>query len=331
MAKQETAVIKYNESASSLTQLRQGLVAQKKSFAEVLPNWMEADAVINRIVRVAQNEPKVLDCTLKSIVLAARFCSEIGMEPNTPEAHVYLIPYGKELQPVMGYRGMITLAHRSKGLKDIQTGTVYKGDTFRIVQGTNPTIEHERNYNEPRNVDDIVCSYAVFRLMNGGVQVRVVDKAEVQTLIDAAKKSQRKVNPWRDNISAMMEKTAIRRGMKLVPLESSSFAYNAINRAIQVDELIESGQSISEAIDVEIIDLDNQDDRILNSVKNAVSDNTTPCSLSPERVGIENAFLDAYKAKFGTKGVYTEFTGRLLKDMSEDEIRTFTAELQKES
>jgi recombination protein RecT len=95
-------------------------------MALALPKHMTAD----RLARIATTEirkvPKLAACDQASFLGAIMQCAQLGLEPGGALGHAYLIPFDKrqkvngwetvstEAQLIIGYRGMIDLARRSR-------------------------------------------------------------------------------------------------------------------------------------------------------------------------------------------------------------------------
>ncbi|MED0762673.1 recombinase RecT, partial [Aneurinibacillus thermoaerophilus] len=57
--------------------------------------------------------------------------------------HCYIIPYGREAQFIIGYKGMIDLARRSGQIEQIYAHAVYEADHFEYELGLHPKLVHK--------------------------------------------------------------------------------------------------------------------------------------------------------------------------------------------
>ncbi len=200
------------------------LDSTKQAISEVLPKAMDANRFLRLSLTALRRTPKLQLCTPESFMGALAQCAVLGLEPETPLAHAYLIPYGKECTLVLGYKGLIDLARRSGQVNGIYAEVVYAGDMFEWEQGLNPTVRHKR-LAEPviRNTNgktlftgqNVTHAYAVAKV-NGDPQFVVMTKTELDSI-----KSQSKAGndgPWVTHPEEMMKKSAIRRLSKLLPL-----------------------------------------------------------------------------------------------------------------
>jgi recombination protein RecT len=64
------------------------------------------------IATAVQKNPILLDCEPKSVLLAAYEAAELGVNMNPSLQLGYMIPYGKQAQFQLGYRGMVQKATR---------------------------------------------------------------------------------------------------------------------------------------------------------------------------------------------------------------------------
>jgi len=97
---------------------------------------MSAKEFTVSVMNAVKKQPKLLDCDPKTLFGAILLSAELGLKPNTPEGFAYIIPYGKEAQFQIGYKGLIEIAYRSPMVKAIKGITVYENEFYQ---------EHEDN------------------------------------------------------------------------------------------------------------------------------------------------------------------------------------------
>lgn len=204
--------------------------ANKDALTALMPEFMKRNP--NRMVTLALNclrtTPKLMDCTLDSLFRAIIICAQFGLEPNTPQGHIYLIPFENrrkkvvEVQIILGYKGLIDLARRSGEIETITARVAYKGDDFSIEYGTVDAIKHIPKLDgEP---GAIIGVYAVAKLKGGGYQFEWMSVAQINKIRDesqgykTAKAFGRTNTPWHTNWEEMAKKTAIRRLCKYLPM-----------------------------------------------------------------------------------------------------------------
>lgn len=185
---------------------------------------------IQKIVVAACNaDEKLAACTPESIWSSVQKSIQLGLEPCSPLGHSYLVPFKNkgvaEATLIVGYKGLLVLARRSGEIKSISVGIVRKGDLFKEVRGTNPSIIHEP---DESHAGKPTHYYAVVHYVGGGETFEVLTVAEVLTFRDRSRASGS--GPWVTDFDAMAIKTAIRRALKTAPLSAD------LADAIETDE-----------------------------------------------------------------------------------------------
>lgn len=93
-------------------------------------------------VNAIKKTPKLLDCNIKSLFGSILLSAELGLKPNTPDGLSYIIPYGKEAQFQIGYKGLIEIALRSPMVKQIVGGAVYENEFYEETEGSYRYIKY---------------------------------------------------------------------------------------------------------------------------------------------------------------------------------------------
>lgn len=120
-----------------------------------LPRHMNADRMLRVCTLAVQKVPKLAECDIITLLGAMISLATLGLEPNTPLGHAYLIPFEKrvkrdgkwvsgtvEVQVIIGYRGYIDLARRSGELRALHADVVYEGDEFSFEYGSKMHLMH---------------------------------------------------------------------------------------------------------------------------------------------------------------------------------------------
>lgn len=192
------------------------IVAMKSGIAAALPSVMTPERFTRIALSAVSGNPKLASCDPGSFLAAMMTAAQLGLEPNTPLGQAYLIPYGKQCQFQLGYKGLIDLAWRSGEVADIQAETVYENDLWEYELGLNPKLRHV-----PADKDrgDPVRYYAVIRTKDGGSISAVMSSADV---LAHAKKYSKSFGsgPWQTNFDEMAKKTVLKRALKYAPLKS---------------------------------------------------------------------------------------------------------------
>lgn len=194
------------------------LLARKSDISAVLPRHLTAERMLRLALIAANNQPKILECEPASVIQAVVSASSLGLSIGGQfGSEAYLVPYGRQCQLIVSYRGMISLARRSGQISTIEAHCVYENDGFEYSLGLNPKLQHSPHRGQDRG--ELVAVYAIARFREEGVyQLEVMWRHEV----DQIRKLSRSGNsgPWKDHFDEMARKTVVRRLAKYLPLSA---------------------------------------------------------------------------------------------------------------
>ena len=188
----------------------------KDQMALALPKHMNADRLPRVALTECRKNPKLMQCGVESFASCMLTASQIGLEIGSAFGQAYLVPYGKECQLIIGYKGMVQLAYRSGQIKTIHADVVYDNDFFDYGRGMNQRFEHVPNMQQDGN--EITHAYAYAHLINGGFEFVVLKKKDV----DKIKSSSKSANIWNAHYEEMAKKTVHRRLFKMLPVIDTS-------------------------------------------------------------------------------------------------------------
>lgn len=178
----------------------------KSQIALALPKHMTSDRMARVALTAVNKNPKLLECSPSSVLSCLMSCSAIGLEPDGRNAH--LIPYGKDCQLIVDYKGLVALATRNGHI--VRAEKVCENDSFSyiVVNGT-PELKHAIDWKRPRGN---AYAYYATCVREGVLDVEVMTKDEV----DAIRKRSRAANsgPWVSDYDEMAKKTVLRRMSK---------------------------------------------------------------------------------------------------------------------
>lgn len=210
-----------------------------------LPAHLTTDRMLRVAMTTIQRNPKLLDCTPQSLLGSIMQAAQLGLEPDGLLGQAYLVPYGKTVTLIPGYRGLMQLARRSGEISTIQAHVVNARDSFTFSYGLEPKLEHIPTQEEDSG--PFVAVYAIARLKDGGSQFVVMWRRQVDAI---RKRSKAGVDgPWVTDYDEMAKKTALRRLFKLLPCSIE------LATAVSLDERAESGlpQDLDVTIDAEAL------------------------------------------------------------------------------
>lgn len=187
----------------------------RPEIERALPKHMDADRLARMALNVVSATPALAECDPYTFIGALLTASQLGLEPG-PLGEAYLVPYGRKVQFIPGYRGLVKLAYQSGMVDLIEARIVHEGDEFDYAFGLDPFLTHK-----PAAGDDAKMShaYAVIRLK--GVSRPLFDvmrRAEVEAV--RARSRAKDNGPWMTDYEAMARKTVLKRLVKWAPLSS---------------------------------------------------------------------------------------------------------------
>lgn len=209
------------------------LEAMKGEIARCLPKHLTADRMTRVALTEVRKNPKLAACDQASFLGAIMQCSQLGLEPGGVLGHAYLLPFDnkkegkKEVQLIIGYKGLLDLARRSGQIKSMEARAVYANDKFRVSFGLTPELFHEPNLGAGDR-GALTHVYAVAHLVGGGTQFEVMSLAEVQKVRQQSQAGN--YGPWVTHFEEMAKKSALRRLFKYLPVSLE------IQRAVAMDK-----------------------------------------------------------------------------------------------
>jgi len=220
--------------------------------------------------------------------------STLGLEPETPLGHAYLVPYRnnktgqKEAQFIIGYKGLADLMYRSGKVESIEAHAVYENDDFKFELGSNSYISHKPKLTGDRG--KILCAYAVVHVKGSSKPViEIVGQAEIDLAKSKSMSANSDYSPWNQFPAEMWKKTAVRRIAKLLPL---SIENQNVAIAIEHDTRADLGLTqelppeLAEIAPEDEIDTTSKTDKLADEVEKKNNTSTEPPSGEPQRQDI---------------------------------------------
>lgn len=216
----------------------------KQQLAAVAAEHMRPERMMRLMANALRTTPQLGDCTPLSLLGAMMTCASLGVEPNTPLGHAYLIPFKNkskgitEVQFILGYKGMIDLARRSGHIVSITANVHYSDDELWIYEeGTEAQLRHRPGH----QAGEKLHAYAIARFTDGGHAYVVLPWSKVMSVRDGsqgyqrAKRYGRTDTPWIEHEHEMGAKTAVRALFKYLPI-SVEKAGERLSDAMVVDD-----------------------------------------------------------------------------------------------
>jgi len=256
--------------------------AIKEGLQRALPQaGVSFDRLMSTLVGAIHKNPGLLLCERGSLFQSIVRSAQMGLEIDSPLGHAYLIPFKQQVQLIIGYKGLITLAYRDPHLVSLYAHTVGEYDEFDYELGTKPFVHHKPNLKEwTLEPEKLVAAYAVAKLRNGGEIIEVVPGGVIEQLcVDQLAKHGGK-GVWREHFGAQARKTAIRRISNHLP-KSAEDSARQWYEALEHEHRTEAGQ-------------------------------VTDAVVLPETPEMSQPFVDGDKPEFEVEAVETEETAESL-------------------
>lgn len=214
--------------------LSKTLENRREELVKILPASIAPDRIMGAALTAVTKNPKLLECNTISIYSALLQSGRLGLIPDSVIGECYLIPYGKNCNLVIGYKGLLSLAKRTGLVKVIYADAVFEKDEFKEVKGLNRDLVHVPSEETNPTTDKITHFYAVIQYMNGGFNFVVMKRSEVDFIKNkyGGKNSQ----SWADSYAEMGKKTILKRLLKTEDLSPE------LKTAITLDDMAEIGK-----------------------------------------------------------------------------------------
>lgn len=244
---------------TEINTVRDALEKMKPQFSMALPKHITPDRLFRVAMTAIQTTPKLLECDRQSLYSAIMKAAQLGLEPDGILGQAYLIPYGKQVQFIPGYKGLIDLARRSGEVQNIIAKEVYEKDDFSVDWSKDTPFQHIPFLGDDRG--NVTHFWALARFKDGGFHWDFMTRKEVETLRD--KSNGRNNNVWKEHFIEMGKKTVIRRIAKFLPLN--------VQKASMFDSLQEAGKAVS-LDDLGDIVIENDDGKTIEGSAEVVTD-----------------------------------------------------------
>ncbi len=222
--------------------------AMQPEIKKALPSVITPERFTRMAISSLNNTPELQNCTPISFLAALMNAAQLGLEPNTPLGHAYLIPYKNkgtyECQFQIGYKGLIDLAYRNGQMQTIQAQSVYENDYFEYEFGLEPKLVHRPAF-EDRG--EVTYFYGLFRTVNGGYGFSVMSKVEMDAYAKQYSKAfDSSYSPWKTCYEEMAKKTVIKQALKYAPIKTD------------LQKVLSSDESIKKSIAQDMTEVQNE-------------------------------------------------------------------------
>lgn len=219
-------------------QVKDLIMLYKDQISAALPKHLTAERMIQISTSIISRSPELAECTIPSLMGAVIQASMLGFEPISALGQCHLIPFKnsknggqKEVQFLIGYKGLLQLARRSGEIQTAYAKAVYSKDQFTYEFGLEPKLVHVPTTSTDKG--DLTAVYAVIKYKSGGYDFEVMNKADIEKLRkraqsqqswdDKAKCFKPHAEPkfiWATDYESMAKKTVLKQALKYAPLST---------------------------------------------------------------------------------------------------------------
>lgn len=220
---------------TSVEVLRQSL-DDNQNFKDTVKSYFRGnkqDAIVfqTAVVDYVRKTPKLLDCDRTSLLSAFVQVAAFRFMPSGVSGEMYVIPYGKEAKPQIGYQGIVTLLYRTGKVSAITSNIIYKNDVFEYEEGLNAKLVHKpAMFGTPKG--EPIGVYTVAQMSDGAKTFKVMDRDAIMGIKNLSKAKNAPDSPWngsKDPELWMWRKTCLIQHAKLLPKTME------LQKAIEID------------------------------------------------------------------------------------------------
>lgn len=185
--------------------------------------------LVSALISAINTNPALKSCDPKAILYAAFKGESLGLLPLPQLGHYYIIPYGRDIQFQMGYKGYIHLAIKSGQFKFINATPIKEGELVswnKVTEEIQLSLQSDPGANLTKPT---IGYYGSFELLNGF-------KKAVYWTVDMIKEHANKFSKntsgtfWGKNFDAMGRKTVLKTMLStygtLAPAISTAVEYD---------------------------------------------------------------------------------------------------------
>lgn len=240
--------------------------AEKKLLDEIsgyvgdaLPQRIGKDRFMNVALTTLRKNSELMKANRKSLYGAMLKTAQLGLQPDML-GQAYFVPFWnsdkneKEVQLIIGYRGMLELARRSGQIASQKAKIIYENDDYEIDCSRAKEVQYHSPWwkEGADNPGDVVAVYFLAEFENGGAHTEMMAKQELDEHFERYVKGSLQMDKedW-------YKKTVIRQAFKYLPVSTEVVdASTADQRTHKFDEEAE----VVTTGNIEFDDSDNSDD-----------------------------------------------------------------------
>ena len=203
---------------------------------ERLPEWLPDERLAKRFVMAVAVEVNKLDADINpvSIIRTAFNCAVVGLLPGQQLGHAHFVPFKKECQLIIGYKGFLELAYGCGFLKDVQCEVVLRGEEYeRWNDADGAQILHAMPLGRAEEWANVQGAYCIWHATTGGHGIVDVGRDKLEPLYKKAHAR----SAWKSEPVEMAKKTPLRRAAKRWNLTTEMAKAVWLDEAAERDEV----------------------------------------------------------------------------------------------
>jgi recombination protein RecT len=217
-----TAIEKSPPAPSTRLRLYLEQLENNESIAKVISREVTPQRIAALFIAEAARQPTLYECMetaqgRQSIVTFFMLASQLGLEPGSGLGLLYpttrKIKGRQQIVPIVGYRGLATLARRSGEIARINAAPFYQDEIDKgliVVSREPPDVIHRWASNVARTTETLIGAYAVVELKDGAKAVLVMDRDDIEKRRRRSPTANSEHSPWNTDYDAMARKTVLR-------------------------------------------------------------------------------------------------------------------------
>jgi len=235
--------------------LKAYLEERAPQIAKMAEKMVKPEHLVAVAMGAAQRNPVIAQCTPFSVAVSMAQATYLGFEAGDVQGMTYIVPYREKgtmtAHLIVGYKGLIDLAHRHPAVLSIESAVVCEGDEFDYSLGTDSYIKHKISPDHTADVKhdgeggvaetNVLYAWVVVVLEGGASIVHVMSIADIKK---HRKHSRATSGPWYDHFGAMCRKTALRVALKTAPQSKK------VGQALALEDGAESGKYTGDVIEL---------------------------------------------------------------------------------
>lgn len=167
----------------------------------------------------------------ESAVAVCLYAMQRKLDPGTD---VYLAPFGGKVTAILSPQGVIKLIMRSGFVLSVTARTVFDGEEFDYMLGSEEWVRHKKNNKRPLAAKDnrgqvaasqetrdaVKFAYCIFDLKGGVKKIEVIDKADIEYYRSLSPTGSSSKSGWAKFYAEFARKAVLKQLARFVPQES---------------------------------------------------------------------------------------------------------------